>query len=124
MTAFTREKYLNLETYRKTGVGVRTPVWFAHDDQDAATLYAYTEIDAGKVKRIRKNPSVRVARSNMRGTLKGEWMPATARLVTGVEAEHGHSLLNRKYWPKRLLDFFSPGRRKKLQIIAIRLSEQ
>src|SRR5215469_7217433 len=123
MTPFPGKKYLNLETYRKTGLGVRTPVWFAQDDGDAATLYVYTELNAGKVKRVRNNPSVRVAPCNMRGTLKGEWRPATARLVTGAEAEHGHSLLNRKYWPKRLLDFFSPGRRKKLQIVAIRLSD-
>ena len=116
------EKYLNLETYRRTGVPVRTPVWFAHDDQDTATLYVYSELDAGKVKRIRNNASVRVAPCNMRGALKGEWTPATARLLGGGEAEHGHSLLNRKYWPKRLLDFFRPGRRKKLQIIAVRLA--
>ena len=27
--AFAAKKYLSLETYRKTGAGVRTPVWFA-----------------------------------------------------------------------------------------------
>ena len=26
---FAGAKYLNLETFRKTGIGVRTPVWFA-----------------------------------------------------------------------------------------------
>lgn len=122
MTPFASEKYLNLETCRRTGGAVRTPVWFAQDDQDAATLYVYTELNAGKVKRIRNNSSVRVAPCNIRGKLKGEWTPATARLVNGAEAERGHWLLNRKYRPKRLVDFFSPGRRKKLQIIAIRLS--
>ena len=28
---FAEAKYLNLETLRKSGVGVRTPVWFAKD---------------------------------------------------------------------------------------------
>ena len=28
---FAKAKYLNLETFRKTGVGVRTPVWFAQN---------------------------------------------------------------------------------------------
>ena len=28
---FAKAKYLSLETFRKTGVGVRTPVWFAAD---------------------------------------------------------------------------------------------
>jgi uncharacterized protein len=122
MTPFAGEKYLNLETYRRTGVAVRTPLWFAQGDRDAATLYVYTELNAGKVKRIRNNSSVRVAPCNMRGRLKAEWTPATARLVNGTEAERGHSLLNRKYWLKRLVDYFSPRRREKLQIIAIRLS--
>ena len=122
MTPFADQKYVNLESYRRTGVAVRTPVWFAHDDNDPATLYVDTELNAGKVKRIRNNPSVRVAPCNMRGTLKGEWIPATARLVGGAESEHGRSLLTRKYWAKRLADLFCPGRRRKLQIIAIRLS--
>lgn len=120
LTAFAGEKYLNLETYRRTGTPVRTPVWFARDDRDAATLYVYTEINAGKVKRIRNNASVKIAPCTMRGTTKGEWSSATARLVDGDEAERGHELLNRKYWPKRLVSFLSRGRRQKQQIIAIR----
>jgi len=120
LAAFAGEKYLNLETYRRTGTPVRTPVWFARDDRDPATLYVYTEINAGKLKRIRNNPAVKIAPCNMRGTVKGEWTPATARLVDGDEAARGHELLNRKYWPKRLVAFLSPGRRAKQQIIAIR----
>lgn len=123
LDAFAGEKYLSLETYRKTGIPVRTPVWFARDDRDPATLFLYTEINAGKVKRIRNNPSVKIAPCTMRGTVKGEWLPATARLVGGEEATRGHALLNRKYWPKRLVGFLSPGRRAKQQIIAIRSAD-
>jgi PPOX class probable F420-dependent enzyme len=123
MIPFADQKYLSLESYRRTGAAVRTPVWFAHDDKDPATLYVDTELNSGKVKRIRNNPRVRVAACNMRATVKGEWTPATAHLLDGAEAEHGRSLLTRKYWAKRLADFFSPGRIKKLQILAIRLTE-
>ena len=28
---FAKAKYLNLETFRKTGIGVRTPIWFAQE---------------------------------------------------------------------------------------------
>jgi uncharacterized protein len=115
-------KYLSLETYRKTGVPVRTPVWFAVDDQRPATIFVYTEISAGKVKRIRNNPHVRLAPCTMRGIVKGEWLAATARLVDGTEADRGHTLLNRRYWPKRLVAFLSPGRRAKQQVIAIRIA--
>ena len=120
LAAFAVGKYLNLETYRRTGVPVRTPVWFAEDDRDPSTLYVYTELNAGKVKRIRNNASVKIAPCTMRGTVKGEWVAAAARLVEGEEAARAHTLLNRKYWPKRLVDFLRPGHRAKLQIIAIR----
>ncbi len=62
---FAGAKYLNLETFRKTGLGVRTPVWFAQDVLHSArtitVFYIYSEADAGKVKRIRNDPNVRVA---------------------------------------------------------------
>ena len=61
---FGKTKYLNLETFRKTGVGVRTPVWFAEDPASAngapVTFYVYTLPDSGKAKRVRNNPKVRV----------------------------------------------------------------
>ena len=31
LDAFARQQYLNLETFRKSGVPVRTPVWFTQD---------------------------------------------------------------------------------------------
>ena len=63
---FADAKYLNLETFRKTGLGVRTPVWFAADpssklDSRDAKLSVYSIADSGKVKRVRNNPRVRVA---------------------------------------------------------------
>jgi uncharacterized protein len=121
LAALKSGKYLSLETYRRTGAPVHTPVWFAADDQRPGTLYVYTEINAGKVKRIRNNSRVRVAPCTMRGTVTGDWAAAIARLVDGAEAERGHELLNRRYWPKRLVALLSPGRRAKQQVIAIRL---
>ena len=50
---FVWAKYLNLETFRKTGIGVRTPVWFAQDVLQSApaitVFYIYSEAGAGKV---------------------------------------------------------------------------
>lgn len=34
---FANAKYLNLETFRKRGTGVRTPVWFAQATAQAGT---------------------------------------------------------------------------------------
>ncbi len=58
--AFAGQKYLNLETFKKSGDGVKTPVWFAAEpsaklDSSDAKLYVYTIGVSGKVKRIRNN---------------------------------------------------------------------
>ena len=49
------QKYISLTTFRKTGVGVATPVWFGEED---GKLYVMTRSDMGKTKRIRNNPQV------------------------------------------------------------------
>ena len=114
---FANAKYLNLETFRKTGVGVRTPVWFA---QERSTFYVYTLPDSGKAKRIRNNPKVRVAPCDMRGNLRGAWVDARARICDGPEAARGQELLRRKYgWMKIVGDFFSRMRGRTQIVIAI-----
>ena len=119
---FAKAKYLSLETFRKTGVGVRTPVWFAQDpvapsSADRATFYVYTLPDSGKVKRIRNNPKVRVAPCTMRGDLRGAWVDARARICEAAETQKGQDLLRQKYGlMKRLGDFFS-GLRGRTQIV-------
>jgi PPOX class probable F420-dependent enzyme len=116
-------KYLNIETFRKNGQVVRTPVWFAGEPEDGAPekLYVYSTADSGKAKRIRNNPKVRVAPCDVRGKLLGEWVEARAEIVTGAEAEHGMQLLNKKYFPwKQLLGFFALFSRQKRVVFVIR----
>ena len=116
---FARAKYLNLETFRKTGAGVRTPVWFATDED---VFYTYTLPDAGKAKRIRNNPKVRIAPCDMRGNLRGAWVDARARICADSEAAHGQELLRRRYgWMKIVGDFFSRMRGRTQAVIAIQL---
>jgi uncharacterized protein len=120
--AFDGHKYLNLETFRKNGQGVRTPVWFAGDSQVGASpkFYVYSDADSGKAKRIRNNSRVRIAPCNARGKLRGGWIEARAEIVTGAEAERGVQLLNRKYFPwKQLLAFFARFRRRGHVVFAI-----
>jgi PPOX class probable F420-dependent enzyme len=122
---FDKAKYFSLETFRKTGAGVRTPVWFARDpaSNDNPTLfYVYTLPDSGKVKRIRNNPKVRVAPCNMRGDVRGAWVEAKARLCNGNEAAKGQSLLKGKYGlAKRIGDFFSGLRGRTQVVLAIEI---
>ena len=124
---FANATYFSLETFRKTGVGVRTPVWFAEDPASPSptgetTFYVYTLPDSGKVKRIRNNPKVRINPCNMRGDLRGAWVDARARLCTGEELARGQSLLNQKYGlMKRIGDFFSRMRGRVQTVLAIEI---
>jgi uncharacterized protein len=124
--AFADHKYLNLETFRKNGQGIKTPVWFAAEpaaglDSSEARLYVYTIGVSGKAKRIRNNPQVNIAPCDMKGKLLGEWVPARAQIVAGSDAEHGMQLLNKKYVPwKQLLDFFASFRRRERIVFIIR----
>ena len=124
--AFAGHKYLNLETFKKSGEGVKTPVWFAADpsaslDSNDAKLNVYTIGVSGKVKRIRNNPRVKIAPCDMRGRVLGEWVEARVAIVTGEEAARGMRLLNRKYFPwKQMLDFFAMFRRRERTVFAIR----
>lgn len=106
---FTKQQYLNLETFRKSGVGVKTPVWFAEDPK-TDVFYLLTIATAGKAKRIRNNPQVNIAPCKADGALLGEVVPATARILTDPAAtQHADAVLSRKYGVMKAL-FMITGR--------------
>lgn len=94
LSQFAGQKHLSIETYRKTGEPVRTPVWFVELD---GILYIRTSNETGKYKRILKNPSVQIAPCDMRGKIKGEWQKAEAKMVTGEEAQQAYQMMKQKY---------------------------
>lgn len=96
------EDFIALTTYRKSGEGVATPVWFAqHGDK----LYIMTVQNSGKVKRIRNNPQVSFAACDRAGKVHGTALYGTARILSPSEAEAADRALNRKYgWQKRMFD--------------------
>jgi PPOX class probable F420-dependent enzyme len=124
--AFAGHKYLNLETFRNTGKGVRTPVWFAEvqpgpTNEGNGALYVYTIGNSGKAKRIRKNPRVRIAPCDFRGRLCGEWVEGRAEILRNQKAVQGMQLLNKKYAPwKQVLDLFALFRRREHIVFIIR----
>ena len=61
-------RYINLESFKKDGNGVKTPVWCAPLD---GHIVVFTEGEAYKVKRVRRNPKVRVAECDVRGKVLG-----------------------------------------------------
>jgi PPOX class probable F420-dependent enzyme len=118
LAGFAGQKYLNLATYRKNGTAVYTPLWFAEEGDQ---LYVYSLANAGKVKRIRNNPRVKIAPCDVRGNVKGEWVEAEARILDQAAAQHGHKLLTKKYGLlKRIGDFFSKLRKREREVMTIR----
>ena len=93
------QKYILLTTFRKTDVGVPTPVWFGEDD---SKLYVMTRGDMGKTKRIRNNPQVKVSPCTIRGTVTGPEFAATARILPAGEHQRARQTLDRKYWMARI----------------------
>ncbi len=117
-----RSRYMSLATFRKNGAEVATPVWFAAAD---GRLHVFTAEQSGKVKRLRHSQRARVAPSDARGRIRGEWWEATARILTEPRAiERARAALQAKYgWQMRLTNLLSrlTGRIKHRAWLEIRL---
>jgi PPOX class probable F420-dependent enzyme len=83
-----------LETRRRNGQWVATPVSLV---VDGGRAFFRTYDAAGKAKRLRNFPDVRVAPCTLRGRPTGPAVPGTARLLSGPEAEHARTLLARRH---------------------------
>ena len=123
MTWLDSAQYMSLATFRKSGVPVPTPVWFARDGVD---LYVFSAGDAGKVKRLRASPRSRIAPCEVSGALRGDWVEAHAALIRDAnEIARAHGALRRKYgWKMRLLDVGArlTGRYARRQYLRIRVA--
>lgn len=118
LTIFDHQQYLNLETFRKSGIGVKTPVWFV---EDGGILFIRTDATSGKVKRIRNNGQVQVAPCRMDGALLNDWVEASARLAHDPVMDR---LLSKKYGlMKSIFDLVSSIRGRKNAIIEIKVLE-
>jgi PPOX class probable F420-dependent enzyme len=120
-------KYINLRSFKKSGQPVDTPVWFAHVAPDR--LVVFTVGTSYKVKRIRRNPNVEIARCDVRGKLQGPWLPAICRAVDHEQDRiaKAYDALNAKYGLlMRIGTLFATlsGRAKNRLILEITLSER
>jgi len=89
------QTYVNLETFRRDGTAVATPVWVAPLE---GRLVIFTDGTSYKVKRVRRNPRVRIAACDMRGKASGPWLDGTATIVRDPEHEaRAYAALRAKY---------------------------
>lgn len=103
LSQFDGKPFLNLETVRKNGQSMKTPVWFTRNGN---VIYIRTVADSGKVKRVRNNGTVRIVPCEADGTLRGEWVTAQAVEVTDEgTANLVAGLLEKKYGEERVRQF-------------------
>lgn len=94
MSQFVRQRYIALETYRRNGEAVKTPVWFV---ERGGKLYVWTIATSGKARRIRNNSKARIAPCSVRGEPKGGWVEAKAHLVEAEAYPPIIDMLRTKY---------------------------
>jgi uncharacterized protein len=88
------EKYMLLTTFRRDGRAVPTPVWVVRDGD---ALAAWSAVDTGKVKRIRRSGEVTVGPCDIRGRPTGPAVPAHAVIGDPGTTRRVRALLARKY---------------------------
>jgi uncharacterized protein len=75
------QSFVSLTTYRRSGVGVPTPVWIGRDGD---ALVVTTPAGSGKVKRLRANPRVEMRPCSRRGRVDENFVPVAgvAEVIT------------------------------------------
>ncbi len=118
--ALADERYINIESFKKDGGGVKTPVWCAPLD---GKIVVVTDGTSYKVKRVRNNPKIRVAPCDARGGVRGAWVDAECHIIEDPERkQRAHEALKQKYgWQVWILDMGAKisgriGRRAYLEI--------
>lgn len=96
-------QYLNFGTFRKTGIRVDTPVWFAGEGD---SYFVLSNNQAGKVKRLRNSSRCQIAPCTMLGKPTGNWQDSHAFILDGEEEIRiAHQALKKKYgWQMLMLD--------------------
>jgi PPOX class probable F420-dependent enzyme len=115
--------YVSLGSFKKDGSVVQTPVWVAPLD---GKLVVYTLEETYKVKRIRRNPKVRLARCDVRGNVLGEWHEGTCVVLGDTErVKRAYAAFRDKYGlMMRIGDVMSTltGRIKRRVVLEITLA--
>ena len=95
------ERYVSITTFRRDGTPAATPVWVVSDDPHR--LLIATGADTWKVRRIKRDPHVRIAGCSARGAAYGDALDGIARLVD--EEPLVRRLQREKYgWQFRLIE--------------------
>ena len=90
-------RYISFVSYRKDGTPVATAVWVVPFEDG----YAFTtDSDSWKIKRILRNPSVTIQKSNVRGKVKAgsPVHQGKAEVLSDADVVAVRTLVKKKYW--------------------------
>jgi uncharacterized protein len=94
-------EFVLLTTFRKSGEGVPTAMWFAHEH---GKLYMVTGRTTGKLKRIRTTSRVLLAPCDWIGSVLGPQIEAYARELPVAQHAHANAVLAQKYGEQYEMD--------------------
>jgi uncharacterized protein len=94
LASFDGARQCLLVTFKRSGERVPTPVNFGIAD---GRLYFRSEPHVAKVKRLRRNPRVRVCPCTFRGKPTGPLVEGTARVLPESEGERAYSIIASNY---------------------------
>jgi uncharacterized protein len=88
-------RFLSVTSFKRDGTGIATPVWFV---SDGSRLFAFTDLNSAKIRRIRRNPRVLVASCRPGGKVRREPVAASAEILTAAaDLERVQKLLLARY---------------------------
>jgi PPOX class probable F420-dependent enzyme len=104
--ALTGHAHALLVTYKRDGTAVPAPVWFARDGE---RVYVWTEINAYKAKRLRRDPRALLAPCGPTGVPLGPPIAATGRVLEDPRDRDFAARVIRSQWgvAQRLFELLS-----------------
>jgi len=118
LAMFNDQKYVCVETYKKNGDGIKTPVWFVIFN---GIIYLTTMDSSWKAKRLKNNKSVRIVPSNFQGVPKGQWVEGEAFFEDETKIKPIISLRNKKYGLLAKIIGMISSRKGKIATIGIKI---
>ena len=110
-----KAKFISLETYKRNGEAVRTPVWFV---EESGLIFFHSPAKSWKVKRLQRNPVVRLAPCARFGRIEGKWLTGKATRIDGEDGERIVKLVNSKQGlVDRIIGFFEKKNRVAFSIM-------
>jgi uncharacterized protein len=91
---FSGRKYIAVESYKKDGTPKVTAV---QSIEDAGMVWFRTDPGTWKVRRIRRDPHVRIALSDRSGKPTAAWVDGDAQVVEGEESDRMQKVFRKEY---------------------------